>query len=152
MANEVKMYLVPDQATPEQEHRAETVVIDRYGHQITWPEFHAYMTAIATPIQPCADVETITHEMKTCIEVDEMTGMSYPVDYPINELVRRTDMEAQVARVAAEKDAEIARLRDGLTRIMAVPDDGGISPEDGYGIGAKMTEIARATRDEGAAG
>ncbi|MDT8871562.1 hypothetical protein RAA17_12020 [Komagataeibacter rhaeticus] len=27
------------------------------------------------------------------------------------ELVRRTDMEAQVARVAAEKDAEIARLR-----------------------------------------
>ncbi|WEQ51172.1 hypothetical protein LV478_11590 [Komagataeibacter oboediens] len=97
MTNETPMYLVPGRLTNEQ-HDIFHDAIREAGHD-------AAIATIGTPIQPCADVETVGYE-----DESDDTG----------PLVRRTDMEAQVARVAAEKDAEIARVSDALKKMTAI--------------------------------
>ncbi|KAB8122428.1 hypothetical protein D3W54_14650 [Komagataeibacter medellinensis] len=79
---------------------------------------------VGTPIPPCADVETVGYVNPddiqksalslgfAIIEIQEMPNHVYS-----EVLIRRTDMEAQVAKVAAEKDAEIARLRGALSQV-----------------------------------
>ncbi|GBQ52173.1 hypothetical protein ACM0P6_03020 [Komagataeibacter sucrofermentans] len=117
MKTETPMYLVPGKVTPEVEHRAANVVFDMYGREILWPVFHAYMTAIASPIQPCADVETVCVSSPTLY--DNLEDFDLAQVFPVSlrsangtdiELVRRADMEAQVAKVTAEKDAQIRHL------------------------------------------
>ncbi|MFT9453915.1 hypothetical protein [Komagataeibacter saccharivorans] len=97
---EMPMYLVPGKVAPEMEHRAQTIVFDRYGRELLWSDFHAYMTAIGTPIQPCADVETaavirapspVTPTVTKAVKRD-----LFPVGVDM-ELVRRTDMEAKLS-------------------------------------------------------
>ena len=70
-------------------------LLDAYtgDKETTNTKMQAVILAIGIPVQPCADVETVA-SVRDCVP-----------------LVRRTDMEAQVARVVAEKDAEIDRLR-----------------------------------------
>lgn len=106
MTNEPKFYLVPGRLTTEQRemfYRAE-------GNPAALANCIA---SVATPIPPCADVKdaAIVENEDDC---DFFPHMFDTHLLPIGQrfhLVRRTDMEAQVARVVAEKDAEIARLR-----------------------------------------
>ncbi|EGG74647.1 hypothetical protein SXCC_04751 [Gluconacetobacter sp. SXCC-1] len=100
--------------TPEMEHRAAAVVFDRYGREILWTDFHAYMTAIGTPIQPCqpcADVKSVawmTKASKHTPTVCRDVTVNVPYDRcNYDDLVFRTDMEVQLAA----RDEEIARLR-----------------------------------------
>lgn len=160
MTNETPMYLVPGKVTPEMERRAADVVFDKYGREILWTDFHAYMMAIVTPIQPCADVETVgwvDPDILAIVRKDKgLRGMTLANKKATSRtipLVRRTDMEAQVARVAAEKDAEIARLRKALREIRDHQDGWSGCDEgdmiEGY---CEMQEMARAALNEGAAG
>jgi len=76
---------------------------------------------VGTPIPPCADVETFLRAImsgKGIVTVLE-PGIKHepPAVFEDVPLVRRTDMEAQVARVVAEKDAEIVRLRGALSQV-----------------------------------
>ncbi|QHC35389.1 hypothetical protein [Komagataeibacter xylinus] len=114
MKTETPMYLVPGKVTPEVEHRAANVVFDMYGREILWPVFHAYMTAIASPVQPCADIETVCVSLPTLY--DNLKDFDRAQVFPVSlrsangmdiELVRRADMEAHVAHLSVE----IARLR-----------------------------------------
>ena len=151
--NETPMYLVPGKVTPAMERRAADVVFDMYGREILWTDFHAYMTAIATPIQPCADVETVAILKGSTAGYSSVTGPLGHMPIPEYQLVRRTDMEAQVARVAAEKDAEIARLKDMLSLFVEyekLMDDG----EDvaAMSVYADFTKEVTAALNEGSAG
>ncbi|MEG3348370.1 hypothetical protein [Novacetimonas sp. GS1] len=66
----------------------------------------AVIDAIGIPIQPCADVETVYR--LPVLEADEIRpGVSSLVFRQGAELVRRTDMDVQIAA----RDAEITRLR-----------------------------------------
>lgn len=127
----IPMYLVPGKVTPEAEHRAANVVFDMYGREILWPVFHAYMTAIASPVQPCADVETVGYVHGDYLKQGHRAvmcpaSMRDPISGRIahfdTALVRRTDMEAQVAKIAAEMDAEIARLKENALPDQMTPD------------------------------
>ncbi|GBQ44992.1 hypothetical protein [Komagataeibacter europaeus] len=115
MTNETPMYLVPGRLTDEQ--RQSFVEAMDCGETA-----EDAIAAIGTPIQPCADVETVGYANGALLGAGHAYRMISPVacsterttrhfDTP---LVRRTDMEAQIARVAAEKDVEIARLRAAL--------------------------------------
>lgn len=117
MTNETPMYLVPGRLTDKQKLALQKHV-DAY-------DFDKALEAIGTPIQPCADVETVGWqvirtgdgfplEVFRSSEMAEWVGKAIKKPVDAVPLVRRTDMEAQVARVAAEKDAEIARLREAL--------------------------------------
>lgn len=71
--------------------------------------------------RPCADVQSVAWMSKaskhTPIICRDVT-INVPYDRcNYDDLVFRTDMEAQVARVEAEKDAEIARLREVLEEL-----------------------------------
>ncbi|BCZ76014.1 hypothetical protein [Komagataeibacter phage phiKX1] len=116
----------------------------------------ASICAVATPIQPCADVETVGYGRETSFaELKERGCHAVSIHKAWDggiPLVRRTDMEAQVARVAAEKDAEIARLKDMLSLFVEyekLMDDG----EDvaAMSVYADFTKEVTAALNEGAA-
>lgn len=93
------MYLVPERITPDMEQRAEAIVTDMYDHQITWPVFHAYMSAIGTPITPCADVEDaaiVENDDDRYLSLHAFDPELLPKGRRVH-LVRRTDMEARLA-------------------------------------------------------
>lgn len=77
------------------------------------------IAAIGVPIQPCADVETIGWLDPALLDAlrvnrDTLLGVTLAnIATPTRNipLVRRTDMEAQVARVAAAKGAELETWR-----------------------------------------
>jgi len=73
-------------------------------HDIAPDDVLEAVTNIGTPILPCEDVEPF---------YALIGGGS-------TAYVRRTDMEAQVAKVAAEKDVEIARLSDALKGMIEI--------------------------------
>ncbi|WP_182356524.1 hypothetical protein [Komagataeibacter europaeus] len=142
MTNETPMYLVKLPITEKQE-------ADLLLHDIAPDDVLEAITNIGTPIQPCADVETVGWVNPTLlIEIlggvlSEMALSGCETPIRTIPLVRRTDMEAQVARVAAEKDAEIARLRKELQRIA----DNAPAPS----YAQHFHNIARAALNEGAA-
>lgn len=139
----------------------------------------AAIRTISTPIPPCEDVETVDlseympeyHDqgMGCGLEdrgiTDRYEAMGYGWDQALErvcselpEMVRRTDMEAQVARVAAEKDAEIVRLRDALFGIDVYAGDTlsgpAVGPIHEKWLKVGVQEIrhrARAALNEGAA-
>nr|WP_217421131.1 hypothetical protein [Novacetimonas pomaceti]MBV1833045.1 hypothetical protein [Novacetimonas pomaceti] len=100
MTNETTFYLVPDRLTDEQ--------CDAVG-LVSPSGWDTLISEHGTPIPPCADVETVQNTFEQ--------GWAPHSAVRAIPLVRRTDMEAQVARVAAEKNAVIARLRAALTAI-----------------------------------
>ncbi|MCE2563344.1 hypothetical protein [Komagataeibacter sp. FNDCF1] len=116
--NETPMHLVPGRLTDEQRMVAYGAPYqpDRNGSAI-----EATIAAIGTPIQPCADVETVGYGREASfsdLKNPACHGVSIHKEWDGGiPLVRRTDMEAQVARVKAEKDAEIARLKGALSEI-----------------------------------
>ncbi|WP_258367772.1 hypothetical protein [Komagataeibacter oboediens] len=119
--NETPMYLVPGRLTDEQETNMRSELLG--GPILDAADmFVRMMGIVGTPIQPCADVETVGFVPdKSNLFVDKRLPMtniyrSAGDPWPV-PLVRRTDMEAQVARVAAKKDAEIERLRRALSRV-----------------------------------
>ncbi|GBR28831.1 hypothetical protein AA11826_0360 [Komagataeibacter oboediens DSM 11826] len=138
MTNETPMYLVPGRLTDEQRDKIVSIIVDCSDPKtdLIGSELQAFrdmadrvVAAILSgygPIQPCADVETVGFVPdKSNLFVDKRLPMtniyrSAGDPWPV-PLVRRTDMEAQVARVAAEKDAEIddikALLRPVLTKL-----------------------------------
>ncbi|WP_232276060.1 hypothetical protein [Komagataeibacter oboediens] len=136
--NETPMYLVPGRLTDEQAAKAKKAATRAIalGRENSIADF--IIRTIGTPIQPCADVETVElsehmpeyhyQGMGCGLEdrgiTERYDAMEYGWDQAIKrvcselpEMVRRTDMEAQVARVAAEKDAEIEHLRRALSRV-----------------------------------
>ena len=152
MTNETPLYLVPGRLTDEQD-----TVIRRnmIGGPILDPAdmFAFLVRTIGTPIQPCADVETVAILKGSTAGYSSVTGPLGHMPIPEYQLVRRTDMEAQVARVAAEKDAEIARLKDMLSLFVEyekLMDDG----EDvaAMSVYADFTKEVTAALNEGSAG
>ncbi|QHC34125.1 hypothetical protein [Komagataeibacter xylinus] len=130
----------------------------------------ASILAIGTPIPPCADVETVDlseympeyHDqgMGCGLEdrgiTDRYEAMGYGWDQALErvcselpEMVHRTDMEAQVARVAAEKDAVIKELIYVLGEVQNLS-DGSFEPKDT--ARRKIYELVTAALNEGAAG
>ncbi|MBY4639685.1 hypothetical protein K6L44_06670 [Gluconacetobacter entanii] len=114
--------------------------------------FAHLMGIVGTSIQPCADVETIGYGREASFADLKNTGchgVSIHKEWDGGiPLVRRTDMEAQVA----VRDAEIARLREMLSLFVEyekLMDDG----EDGAGmiVYAEFAKQARAALNEGAA-
>lgn len=90
---ETPMYLVPGRLTDEQKLALQKHV-DAY-------DFDKVLEVIGTPIQPCGDVKTVCREHVT--GTDEIRpGVSSLVFRQGAELVRRTDMEAQVAACKAD--------------------------------------------------
>ncbi|GCE85120.1 hypothetical protein [Komagataeibacter diospyri] len=105
----------------------------------------AALIAISAPIPPCADVETVGWGRETSfvdIKAPGCHAVSIHKEWDGGiPLVRRTDMEAQVAKVAAEKDAEIARLSAVLLEI--------VRAEPSIYDGRYLREIARTALNEG---
>lgn len=112
MNNEEQFVMVPVRLSSEQASLVGPIVAHDWGIIIQ----HA-----GTPIQPCADVETVGWGRETSfvdLKVPGCHAVSIHKEWEGGvPLVRRADMEAQVAKVVAEKDAEIARLRGILTEI-----------------------------------
>ncbi|MFW6681706.1 hypothetical protein [Komagataeibacter intermedius] len=136
MKNEEQFVMVPVRLSSEQASLVGPIVAHDWGIIIQ----HA-----SAPIPPCADVESIAWMAKASKETPtslrEVVG-----NIPYNrgnydDLVFRTDMEAQVARVAAEKDAEIARLSAVLLEI--------VRAEPSIYDGRYLREIARTALKEG---
>lgn len=79
----------------------------------------SFIRSVGTPIPPCADVETVGWGRETSfvdIKAPGCHAVSIHKEWEGGiPLVRRTDMEAQAAKVAAEKDAEIGRLKEILS-------------------------------------
>ncbi|WP_232276077.1 hypothetical protein [Komagataeibacter oboediens] len=124
--NETPMYLVPGRLTDEQ--RRDFFV--NMSWDVDGPEGAEDMIdAIGTLIHPIKDVENAGYRYDYKRDLGHfgeerwftLCSVTLPPDSEmyknITSLVRRTDMEAQVARVAAKKDAEIARLRRALSRV-----------------------------------
>ncbi|WP_130730904.1 hypothetical protein [Komagataeibacter xylinus] len=124
---EAPMYLLPGRLTPQQEHHAQATVMDLYGSDITFTEFHAYMAAIATPIQPCADVETacwitpgriaFLRDQRINPSAAYASAGATPTSTAPDDvaLVRRTDMEAQINAL----NMKITQLKSCLANIRA---------------------------------
>ncbi|WP_019092186.1 hypothetical protein [Komagataeibacter europaeus] len=125
MTNETPMYLVPGRLTDDQAKRATEGATRALalGREACIADYIIH--AIGTPIQPCADVDTVGYGREASfsdLKGDGCHGVSIHKEWDGGiPLVRRTDMDAQVARVAAEKDAEIddikAFLRPVLTNL-----------------------------------
>ena len=87
--------------------------------------FERQAKIVGTPIPPCADVETVVFRITPHSMPEDPSYLRAPPspsdcsehELYVDALIRRTDMEAQVAKVVAEKDAEIGRLRGILTEI-----------------------------------
>lgn len=165
MTNEIPMYLVPGRLTNNQATEIRREMID--GPILEPADMFVRLAGtIGTPIQPCVDVETvgwqaIRTEDGFPLEVfrsSEMTEwVSKAIKKPVDAvpLVRRTDMEAQVARVAAEKDAEIDRLKSALSNIRAACLRAAESPNPSYHMvpaGMKALRLSDQAINEGAAG
>ncbi|MEZ7136869.1 hypothetical protein [Komagataeibacter sp. SM21] len=127
MKNEEQFVMVPVRLSEEELSLVGAIVAHDWG---------IIIQHVGTPIPPCADVETVDlseympeyHDqgMGCGLEdrgiTDRYEAMGYGWDQALErvcselpEMVRYTDMEAQVAKVAAEKDAEIARLKEILS-------------------------------------
>lgn len=93
MKNETQMYLVPGKLTDEQASKAGEAAMRALalGRETCIADYIIH--AIGTPIQPCADIPVIA----------TLGTLRDPVP-----CVRQSDALAKLA----EKDAEIARLRD----------------------------------------
>ncbi|GAN86392.1 hypothetical protein [Komagataeibacter intermedius] len=120
MKNEEQFVMVPVRLSAEQSSLVGPMVAHDWGIIIQ----HA-----GTPIPPCADVETVGYVHGDYPKQGHRAVMCPPsmrdpisgrIEHFDTALVRRTDMEAQVAKVAAEKDAEIARLSDALNRMIGI--------------------------------
>ncbi|MEG3350386.1 hypothetical protein [Novacetimonas sp. GS1] len=115
MTMDVTHFVVPGELTYEQR--------EAFYHALdcVTPLEQAF-AIVGTPVQPCADVETVGYAYGKYLSADHSYKMIDPVSRvaPQTEghfdtpLVRRTDMEAQVA----VRDAEIARLRRALTKLL----------------------------------
>lgn len=154
MTNETPMYLVPGRLTDEQD-----TVIRRnmIGGPILDPAdmFALLVRTIGTPIQPCADVETVGYGRETSftdLKKDGCHGVSIHKEWNGGvPLVRRTDMDTQVA----VRDAEIARLREALDRVERI---GCVVERKGATTGSHWIQFSialanvRAALNEGAAG
>lgn len=115
MKNEEQFVMVPVRLSAEQSSLVGPMVAHDWGIIIQ----HA-----GTPIPPCADVETVGYVHGDYPKQGHRAVMCPPsmrdpisgrIEHFDTALVRRTDMEAQVARVAAEKDAVTGRLKEVLT-------------------------------------
>ncbi|WP_010508365.1 hypothetical protein [Komagataeibacter europaeus] len=137
MTNETPMYLVPGRLTDGQRDKIISIIVDCSDPEtdLSGSELQAFrdmtdrvVAAVLSgygPIQPCADVETVGYVPdKANLFADKRLGITNiyrSAGEPwLIPLVRRTDMAAQVARVAAEKDAEIARISDALKKMTAI--------------------------------
>ncbi|AZV39950.1 hypothetical protein [Komagataeibacter xylinus] len=110
---ETELYVVPGRLTDEEETNMRSKLL---GGPILGPAdmFSRMVGIVGTPIQPCADVETVCvalPEFEVKIDAVGATLVYQPHIKSPNghdvELVRRDDMEARVAHLVAE----IARLR-----------------------------------------
>lgn len=108
--NETPMYLVPGRLTDEQK-----LVLQKH---VDAYDFDGALASIGTPIQPCADVETVTGPDDWCplIRRVDMAAQIAVRDMDIECL--RADMETQASEALIrglkaeirDRDAEIARL------------------------------------------
>lgn len=144
---ETTMYLVPGEVSDEQASEAATIIALNTSKKIG---VHQAVCMIGTPIQPCEDVKiaavirapssvtpTVTRAIRRSL---------FPAGVDV-ELVRRTDMEAQVAKVIAEKDAQIRHLET-----VTLPDD--MTPDIERALGTicfRAAPYAHAFRKAGAA-
>ncbi|MGS0648845.1 hypothetical protein ACU81Q_14605 [Komagataeibacter melomenusus] len=110
---ETELYVVPGRLTDEEETNMRSKLL---GGPILGPAdmFARMVGIVGTPIQPCADVETVGWVDPDILAIvrknkglSGMTLANMQATSRTVPLVRRTDMEAQVA----VRDMEIDRLR-----------------------------------------
>lgn len=176
--NETPMYLVPGRLTDAQMEKflAKWNIYAPDAHRF----YSTFLNVANTPIQPCADVETVgwvDPDILAIVRKDKglsgMTLANMKATSRTIPLVRRADMEAQVtisyekgwvagkrdacnqsARVEAEKDAEIERLKGLLNRWeqCGCPDCHGDCASANPPVLGCIMQDTRAALNEGAAG